>query len=50
LKKLWPPKIEGIKNSKNKPLNATKANSQTPKKILVCYSIAIKIQKRFVEL
>jgi len=27
LRKLWPPKVEGVKNSKNKPLNATKANS-----------------------
>jgi hypothetical protein len=36
LKKSWPPKVEGVKNSKNKPPNATKVNSQTPKKILVC--------------
>jgi hypothetical protein len=35
----------GQKLKKKKPLNATKASSQTPKKILVCYSIAIKVQR-----
>ncbi len=29
----------------NKPPNAMKANSQTPKTILVCFSIVIKFQK-----
>ncbi len=42
------PKIEGIKTQKDKPLNATKASSQTPKKILVCCSIVIRVQRRFV--
>jgi trans-2-enoyl-CoA reductase len=28
------PKVEGVKNSKSKPLNVTKASSQTPKKSL----------------
>jgi hypothetical protein len=37
LKKLWPPKIEGVKRKFNKPLNATKANS-------------IKVQMQFVKL
>jgi hypothetical protein len=32
LKKLWPPKVEGVKNSKKKPPNATKTGSQTPTK------------------
>jgi len=31
LKKLWPPKVEGVKNSKKQPPHATKASSQTPK-------------------
>jgi hypothetical protein len=30
---------------KKKPLNATKINSQTPKKILVCSSIDIRVQR-----
>jgi hypothetical protein len=43
-------RIEGVKNSKkNKPPNPTKADSITPKKIFVCYSIAIRVP-RFVEL
>ncbi len=29
----------------NKPLNATKANSQTPENILICCSIAIRFQR-----
>ncbi len=36
--------------SKNKPPNATKANSQTPTKFLVCCFVAIKIQRLFVKL
>ncbi len=39
----------GKKLKKKKPLNATKAGSQTPKKILVCCSISIRVQKWFVE-
>jgi hypothetical protein len=34
LKKLWAPKVEGMKNSKNKPPNDIEVNSQTPKKSL----------------
>jgi len=45
LKKLWAPKVKGVKNSKKKPLNVTKTSSQTPKKILVCCSIDIRIQR-----
>jgi hypothetical protein len=29
----------GVKNSKNKPPNATKAGSQTPKKFLTCFVV-----------
>ncbi len=35
----------GKKTQKNKPANATKANSQTPKKLLVCYFLVIRIKK-----
>jgi hypothetical protein len=44
------PKIEGVKKTKKKPLNDTKANSQTPKKILVRCFITIKVEKGFVKL
>jgi hypothetical protein len=27
MRKLWPPKLKGVKNSKQKPLNTIKANS-----------------------
>jgi len=40
----------GVNNSKNKWPNVTKASSQTPKKILVCCFVAIRVQKWFVEL
>jgi hypothetical protein len=47
LRKLWPFKVERVNNSKkkNKPPNATKASSQTPKKFLVCCFITIKVQR-----
>jgi hypothetical protein len=45
LKKLWPPKVEGVKNSKKKPLNAIKANSHTLLKIIICCFVAIRIQR-----
>jgi len=45
LRKLWPPKVKGVKISKNKPLNAIKTSSQTPQKILVCCSIDIRVQR-----
>ncbi len=45
LKKLWPFKVEGVKNSKNKPPNATKAGSQTPTKFLVCCFVVVRIQR-----
>ncbi len=48
MRKLWPPKVGGVKNSKNKPLNVTKANSW-PKKFLVCWSVVIEVQRWFVE-
>jgi len=43
------PQSRGGKKHKKNPLNATKAGSQTPKKILVCCSISIRVQKWFVE-
>jgi hypothetical protein len=36
---------KGSITQKNKPLNVTKANSQTPKKFFLHCSIAIKIQR-----
>jgi hypothetical protein len=43
-RKLWPFKIKGVKNSENKSSNATKVDSQTPTKFLVCCFVAIRIQ------
>jgi len=34
LRKLWPPKVEGVNTQKNKPPNTTKAGSWTPKNSL----------------
>jgi hypothetical protein len=45
MRKLWPPKVKGVKNSKNKPSNTTKVNSRTPKKIFVCCFVAIRVQR-----
>jgi hypothetical protein len=45
LRKLWPFQVEGVNNSKNKPTDATKTGFQTPKKFLVCCSIANKVPK-----
>jgi hypothetical protein len=49
LRKLWPLKVEGVKNSKKKPPNATKTSSHIPKKFLVCCFVTIKVQRVFVE-
>jgi hypothetical protein len=35
----------GQKLKKNKPPNVIKASSKTPKKILICCFVAIKVQK-----
>jgi hypothetical protein len=35
----------GSRTKKNKPSNATKANSQTPTKFLVCCFVVIRVQK-----
>jgi hypothetical protein len=40
----------GQEFKKNKPLNATKAGSQTPTKFLICCFVTIKVQRSFVEL
>jgi len=49
LRKVIASQVKGVKNSKkNKPLNITKVDSQTPKKnkkIKKCYSIVVKVQK-----
>jgi hypothetical protein len=45
MRKLQPPKVKGVKNSKKKPWNTTKAGSQRPKKFLVCCSVAIRVQR-----
>jgi hypothetical protein len=50
LRKLQAPKVEGVKNSKKKPLNITKASFQTPKKFLICYSIVTRVPRCFVKL
>jgi hypothetical protein len=34
-----------VKNSKNKPPNVTKANSQTPTKFLVGFFIIVRVQR-----
>jgi hypothetical protein len=44
------PKIKRIKNVKtNKPLNTTKASSQTPKKFFVYYSVVNRVQKMILK-
>jgi hypothetical protein len=40
----------GVKNSKNKPPNVTKANFQTPTKFLVCWFVVVIVQRLFVKL
>jgi len=45
LKKIWPLKEEGVKNSKTKSPNVIKTGSQTPTKFLVCCYVAIKVQR-----
>jgi hypothetical protein len=45
MRELWPPKVEGGQKLIKKPPNVTKANSQAPKKILVCCFVVIKVQK-----
>jgi hypothetical protein len=39
------PQNRGVKNSKNKSPNATKADSQTPTKFLVCCFVVVKLQR-----
>jgi hypothetical protein len=45
LKKLWPLKVKGIKNSKNRPPNVIKVGSQTLAKFLICCFVVIRVQK-----
>jgi hypothetical protein len=44
MRKLWPPKVNGSRTQKNKPLNTTKAGSQTSKEFFVYCSVAIREQ------
>jgi hypothetical protein len=39
------PQNRGVKNSKNKPPNATKAGSQTPTKFLICCFFVAKVER-----
>jgi hypothetical protein len=39
----------GVKNLKNKPPNAAKANSQTPKKFFICCFVVVRVPRCFVE-
>jgi hypothetical protein len=50
MRKLWPPKLKRVENSKKKPPNTTKVGSQTPKKFFLCYFVAIRVQRWFVKL
>jgi len=50
MRKLWALKVKGSRTPKNKPLNTTKASSKIPKQFLVCFLIAIIVQRSFVEL
>jgi hypothetical protein len=49
-KVIAPENKRGWNLKKNKAPNTTKADSQTPKKFIVCCSVAIKVQRWFVEL
>jgi hypothetical protein len=49
VKKLQPPKVKGVKNS-NKKKKTTEHYTQTRNKFLVCCSIAINVERWFVEL
>jgi hypothetical protein len=40
-----PQSREGQKLKKNKPPNGTKVSSETPKRIVVCCFIVIKVQR-----
>ncbi len=50
LRKLWPPKVEGVKEFLKKPLNITKPKPNHSKKFFVCCSIAIRVPRWFVKL
>ncbi len=49
MRKLRSPKVKGVKNSKNKPPNATKASFLTPKQFSVCCSVAIRLPRWLVD-
>jgi hypothetical protein len=39
------PQNRRVKNSKKKPLNATKADSQTPTKYLICCFVVVIVHR-----
>jgi len=45
MRKLRPPKGEGVKNSKKKTIEHTQASSQSPKKFFLCCYVGIKDPK-----
>jgi hypothetical protein len=49
LKKLQPPKVKGVKNSKKQTTNHYKVKCWSPKTFLVCCCVAIRVQRWFVE-
>jgi hypothetical protein len=50
LRKLWPPKVEGVKNSKKQTTKCYKGWFLNTQKLLLCCSIIIKIQRSVVKL
>jgi hypothetical protein len=48
--KLWPPKLEGSRTQKKQTTKHYKFGSQTPKKLLICCSVVIRVQRWFVKL
>ncbi len=50
LRKLWPPKVEGVNNSKKQTTECYKGWFLNTQKFLVCCSADIKVQRWFVEL
>jgi hypothetical protein len=50
LTKLQPPKLEGSRTQKTKPSNTINLVPKHPKKLLVCCSVVIGVQRLIVEL
>jgi hypothetical protein len=45
LRKLWAPKVKGVKTSKKQTTECYKADSQSPKKFFVCCSVVIRVPR-----